>query len=206
MGMFGALSAIAILGAGPVAVVDAGSECAIDSERLLALPFDKFDQDLQGGWRAVEQKEGCRPAAADLLAQYRKAHARQLEPSDVRMTLWHEGQLRAAAGQSSRAIPLLLAGVPRRTRRISSITLWGPSPSFRGTCPSSRPPGSGSPRSRSRSGSRRSRRRFAPRLAMLRRGRSTSTSSTCCSRVGAGRTPWPTRAASLPRSLKRDSP
>lgn len=69
---------------------------------MLALDQDKFDQDMTGGWRALAAKPGCDLAAADLLRDYRLAHG--LEAS---ILYWHEGQLRASAGQTDQAIALL---------------------------------------------------------------------------------------------------
>ena len=55
-----------------------------------------------GGWRAIANRPGCELAAADLLAAYRAAH-----PEASALLAWHEGQVRATAGQYERAIPLL---------------------------------------------------------------------------------------------------
>ena len=42
----------------------AAAACAVDEKSLLQLAPDKFDQDLDGGWRPLEQKAGCEAAAA----------------------------------------------------------------------------------------------------------------------------------------------
>lgn len=78
--------------------------CAHDREAMLALDEDAFDQDIGGGWRALAAMPGCEPAAADLIAAYR-----QLHPQAAGIVAWHEGQLRASAGQTTQAIPLLEA-------------------------------------------------------------------------------------------------
>lgn len=88
----------------------AQAPCSYDAARLLALPFDKFDQDLDGGWRALE-KAGCHDAAAEALRRYRNQH-RPLTDDQRGLLLWHEGQVLAFTGDYKRAIPLLLAGVP----------------------------------------------------------------------------------------------
>ena len=75
--------------------------CAYDRDRLLSLDQNAFDQDLNGGWRALADKPGCRLAAADLLRDYRQAHH-----STDRILFWHEGQLRAEAGQKEAALAL----------------------------------------------------------------------------------------------------
>ncbi len=85
--------------------------CYVDKAAMLALPVDKFDQDMNGGWRVLGRKDQCLGAAADLIADYRRAHWGELKPSQLHGNYWHEGQLRAAAGQTQRAIPLLMDGV-----------------------------------------------------------------------------------------------
>jgi len=77
-------------------------DCTHDRARLLALDRLQFDQDMRGGWRPLSAKRGCELAAADLLRDYRQAHA-----DEDGMLYWHEGQLRANAGQYAQAIPLL---------------------------------------------------------------------------------------------------
>jgi hypothetical protein len=100
-----------LIAMGPSVALSA-NPCSVDRRVLLALSPEKFDQDMDAGWRAVEQKEGCRRVAADLIADYRAAHWGHLSPAELQANLWHEGQLRAAVGDNSRAISLLLAGVP----------------------------------------------------------------------------------------------
>ncbi|WP_313633623.1 hypothetical protein [Massilia timonae] len=81
----------------------ASAACAHDRARLLALDEHSFDQDSSGGWRAVADQGGdCELVAADLLRDYR-----QLHKSDSTMLLWHEGQMRAFAGQYPQAIDLM---------------------------------------------------------------------------------------------------
>jgi len=76
--------------------------CDVDRTRLLALDETQFDQDMSGGWRALAAKPGCNLAAADLLRDYRQAHR-----NEAGILYWHEGQLRAFAGQSQEAIALM---------------------------------------------------------------------------------------------------
>jgi hypothetical protein len=54
-------------------------------------------------------REGCELAAADLIAEYRTANAAALvngHPQQITGLNWHEAQLRAANGQTERAIRL----------------------------------------------------------------------------------------------------
>ena len=78
--------------------------CAYDKDAMLALDEPAFDQDIggEGGWRSVANIDGCQVAAADLIAEYRAQH-----PDGSNILAWHEGQMRAMAGQTERAIPLL---------------------------------------------------------------------------------------------------
>jgi len=75
--------------------------CRYDRAAMLALEEDAFDQDLTGGWRALEQR-GCKTEAADLLRDYRDAAPRRR----AFLLFWHEGQLRADLGQTDAAIIL----------------------------------------------------------------------------------------------------
>lgn len=77
------------------------ARCAYDRSAMLRLEQRAFDQDLQGGWRVIADRPGCSIAAADLIREYRKSHG-----SEDRILYWHEGQLRATAGQTSAALRL----------------------------------------------------------------------------------------------------
>ena len=94
-----------LMTAGCVAVAKEGSadpDCAYDRSQLMALDQHSFDQDMDGGWRALASKEGCLVAAADLIRDYRETHSSGF----TAILFWHEGQLRAEAGDSSGAIVL----------------------------------------------------------------------------------------------------
>lgn len=86
------------------AAIYAADRCKHDKDAMLALDEKPFDQDLAGGggWRAIANIPGCELAAADLLAAYRARH-----PGSESILAWHEGQMRASAGQYKQAIPLL---------------------------------------------------------------------------------------------------
>ncbi|MBS0298211.1 MAG: hypothetical protein JSR45_18075 [Proteobacteria bacterium] len=77
------------------------ADCAYDRKAMLALDFDKFDQD-PAGWRALDHKPGCTLAAAELISIYRRKVRQQAAG-----LAWHEGQLRAAEGDYARAIVLM---------------------------------------------------------------------------------------------------
>lgn len=84
------------------ALTSAGlADCVPDRERLLSLEVREFDQDLDGGWRAIASMPGCAEAAADLIEAYRSRR----DGRDVTL-VFHEGQLRARLGQTDRAIAL----------------------------------------------------------------------------------------------------
>lgn len=75
--------------------------CNYDRTAMLALDQNRFDQDMNGGWRRLAIS-GCELAAADLIKDWRETNK-----SQDSILYWHEGQLRALAGQSRVAIPLL---------------------------------------------------------------------------------------------------
>lgn len=84
-----------------LALEEAKPDCNYDRPAMLALSEDAFDQDLQGGWRALDLR-GCHAEAAELLEAYRQEH-----PGDRPWLLaWHEGQVRASIGQTAAALAL----------------------------------------------------------------------------------------------------
>lgn len=85
--------------------VHAQEQCIDANQNYLQMNYQTFDQSVDGGWRAVADKEGCQLAAADLIHQYTNAKS-DLSEGDTKTLNWHEGQLRAIAGQSQRAIAL----------------------------------------------------------------------------------------------------
>ncbi len=81
--------------------------CDVDAERfdaLMQLEHDAFDQDMDGGWRAVARQDGCEHAAADLLVAY-MGHSPHFNPEQPGVIGWHAGQLLAVAGETEQAIP-----------------------------------------------------------------------------------------------------
>lgn len=83
--------------------------CAHDRDALLALDYDAFDQDPDGGWRPLGADPACYATGAGLIAAYRERHDATLGPHQRRILNWHEGQLRAGAGEHAAAIPLFEA-------------------------------------------------------------------------------------------------
>ncbi len=68
----------------------------------MALDEERFDQDNDGGWRKLASTRGCETVAADAIRDYRATRH-----TESRILYWHEGQLRAVAGDYANAIPLL---------------------------------------------------------------------------------------------------
>lgn len=94
-----------------IAALMAAPPCTYDRDAMMALPLETFDRTKGQGWRPLADRPECRLEAADLLADDRKLHWATLRPAEVHGGYWHEGQLRAAAGQTKEAVRLLLAGV-----------------------------------------------------------------------------------------------
>ena len=80
------------------------TDCSYDREAMLALDYDSFDQDLTGGWRLLTER-GCDAEAAELIREWRYVNR-----SNVGVLYWHEGQMRAFAGQTEEALELLQLG------------------------------------------------------------------------------------------------
>ena len=78
------------------------SRCGYDRQQMLLLTLEQFDQDPERGWRKVASLPGCERAAADLIRDYRVRKGSQSST-----LYWHEGQLRASAGETSAAAALM---------------------------------------------------------------------------------------------------
>ncbi|MEM7703423.1 MAG: hypothetical protein AAF251_15905 [Pseudomonadota bacterium] len=76
-------------------------DCSYDLDAMLALDQNSFDQDMNGGWRPLGQIDGCEEATAELIRAWR--HEKRNHAS---ILYWHEGQMRAYAGQTKEAIAL----------------------------------------------------------------------------------------------------
>lgn len=92
---------LALLGSTGAPVLAHSPHCVPNRQQVLGLSQQAFDQDLQGGWRAVSARDECVAAAADLIRDYRERH----RLNDT-ILFWHEGQLRASDGQTEAAIAL----------------------------------------------------------------------------------------------------
>lgn len=79
----------------------AADTCHVDGQAMMELGLNAFDQDMDGGWRELAQRPGCRERAADLIRTYRDFVLRRLP-----ILYWHEGQLRAGLGQTEQAVQL----------------------------------------------------------------------------------------------------
>jgi hypothetical protein len=104
---FGAAFAALALALAPAASGQQDAEpdpCAYDRDAMMALDQQAFDQDVPfGGWRGLDER-GCHAAAADLIADWRRTNADRI--TDAEILYWHEGQMRASAGDYDGAIPL----------------------------------------------------------------------------------------------------
>ena len=95
------IEALLLAAAQPEAPAQATPDCYYDLDAMLALDRDAFDQDLpDGGWRGLS-REGCYKEAAELIRTWR--HEKRDHTS---ILYWHEGQMRAYAGQTKQAIAL----------------------------------------------------------------------------------------------------
>ncbi len=76
-------------------------DCTYNLEAMLRLDRAAFDQDIpNGGWRRLSN-DGCYEEAAELIREWR--HQKRDHNS---ILYWHEGQMRAEAGQTQQAIAL----------------------------------------------------------------------------------------------------
>ena len=86
--------------------------CSYNRSEMLALDVNSFDQDFNGGWRTIADRDGCKAAAADLIRDYIDEH----NPQST-IVYFHEAQMRAMAGQTERALQLF-----SQTRKPKSET------------------------------------------------------------------------------------
>ncbi|MEM9600972.1 MAG: hypothetical protein AAF926_08110 [Pseudomonadota bacterium] len=87
---------------------DALADCNVDAaefDRLMALSQRAFDQDFQGGWRTVAEREGCKSVAGDLILAYMQ-YSHPTPPDSLGILRWHAGQMKAMAGETTQALAL----------------------------------------------------------------------------------------------------
>ncbi|MEM8725074.1 MAG: hypothetical protein AAGE86_06095 [Pseudomonadota bacterium] len=90
-----------LVAAQPAEPAPPNPDCSYDLEAMLELDRQSFDQDIpDGGWRALS-RDGCHAEAAELIRTWR--HEKRDHAS---VLYWHEGQMRAYAGQTKEAIAL----------------------------------------------------------------------------------------------------
>lgn len=90
----------------PSTVIVGSDACIGDRDETLAFDIEQFDRTPGSGWRPIAEVEGCEIAAADLIAEYRETRISPDDPRSESSLAWHEGQLRATAGQTDRALNL----------------------------------------------------------------------------------------------------
>ncbi|GIU66128.1 hypothetical protein [Candidatus Phycosocius spiralis] len=83
------------------------------ADELLSLSFEQFDQDFQGGWRAVAEQEGCEASAAELIGAYVHKNREKVPTGRLSTLKWHQGQLLAASGKNREAIKAFKATKPQ---------------------------------------------------------------------------------------------
>ena len=89
-------------------LIQATPACPQADSAMMAMSPHDFDQ-TDAGWRSLD-REGCEAGVADVIARFRAEHAEAMADGSGDALIWHEGQLRAAAGQTEAAITLLLHG------------------------------------------------------------------------------------------------
>ncbi|MDB5430423.1 MAG: hypothetical protein JWP35_1539 [Caulobacter sp.] len=95
--------------------------CGYDRAAMLAMPFERFDQDFAEGWRPLADRPGCELAAAEVLAAYRVENSPRLSSGESRLLAWHEGQLRAMVGDIPDAITLITISRAGDADQVNSL-------------------------------------------------------------------------------------
>lgn len=87
---------------------DEAGKCVYDQDAMLRLDPNTFDQDDNAGFRQLGNHPECRTVAADIIALYIDRHKDELARRwQVPSFKWHEATMRALAGETKRAIPLM---------------------------------------------------------------------------------------------------
>jgi hypothetical protein len=75
-----------------------------ETEKMLSLNLDAFDQDTESGWRGVAAVESCELRAANLIQAYVKRNKANIPSNGINTLKWHLGQMWANAGETNKAI------------------------------------------------------------------------------------------------------
>ncbi len=103
--MIPALIAAGVFAVLPAETQDELERCGVDApemQRLLELEQQAFDQDMEGGWRAVASEEACKNAAGEVIKAYLLYSGP--EPTSVSALRWHAGQMKAYAEKTDKAL------------------------------------------------------------------------------------------------------
>lgn len=89
----------------PIGAKAAQTTCIDNKAALLGLDFMSFDQDFEGGWRAVADTPGCKSEAVKLIEAYQQQRTDLSDGMKHTLRL-HQAQLHAELGQNEAAIAL----------------------------------------------------------------------------------------------------
>jgi len=79
--------------------------CTYNEKAMMELSPREFDQNFENGWRVIAKNNDCLEVAANLIRIYYTTN--EVSTGAKRTFVWHEGQLRAEAGQYRQAIQLM---------------------------------------------------------------------------------------------------
>ncbi|MEM9839763.1 MAG: hypothetical protein AAF830_11510 [Pseudomonadota bacterium] len=116
-------SAFAVL---PEAAQAELTRCGVNEaelDRLLALDQRAFDQDFQGGWRAITKEESCGKAAAEVIKAY-LAYSTPTPPNSIGILRWHAGQALASDGFEQEALPFFRASFHNNASQGEELDAW----------------------------------------------------------------------------------
>lgn len=91
--------------------------------RLLALSYDGFDQDFDGGWRALSHKENCKLAAQKTVELYILFN-NAINLNQLRLLRWHAGQIAADLNNYPMAIAFFKASIETGSEAAKSKKPW----------------------------------------------------------------------------------
>lgn len=100
--------------------------CGLDQgefERLLSLPQKAFDQDFNGGWRAISYQDGCEDIAAEMIKAY-ILYSEPVPPTNIGILRWHTAQTKAGAGFYNEAIALMRGTYKKVEAPLDNADQW----------------------------------------------------------------------------------